>query len=116
MIVVGKMPMMGGMGMQMNNLVKQAQSMQNKIAKLQEELAGYEVIGTSGGGMVTAKVNGKQEIVSLEIKKEVVNPDDVEMLQDLVVAAIKEAFKKASEHSQNEMNKITGGLSIPGLF
>ena len=107
-------PMMGGM--QMNNLVKQAQAMQNKIAKMQEELEKYEVTGTAGGGMVTAKVNGKQELMSIEIKKEVVNPDDVEMLQDLVVAAVREAIKKAGEHSQHEMNKITGGLAIPGLF
>lgn len=108
------MPMMGGM--QMNNLVKQAQAMQNKISKMQEELEKYETVGTAGGGMVTAKVNGKQELMSVEIKKEVVNPDDVEMLQDLVVAAVREAMKKATEHSQHEMNKITGGLSIPGLF
>ncbi|HNY10074.1 MAG TPA: YbaB/EbfC family nucleoid-associated protein [Candidatus Wallbacteria bacterium] len=110
---MGKMPMMGG---QMNNLVRQAQSMQNKISKMQEELATYEVSGTSGGGMVTAKVNGKQELLSLKIEKEVVNPDDIEMLQDLIMAAVKEAIKKSSEHSQNELNKITGGLSIPGLF
>lgn len=105
--------MMGG---QMNNLVRQAQSMQNKISKMQEELATYEVSGTAGGGMVTAKVNGKQELLSLKIEKEVVNPDDIEMLQDLIIAAVKEAIKKSSEHSQNELNKITGGLSIPGLF
>lgn len=108
--------MFGGGGMQMNNLVKQAQAMQNKITKIQEELATYEVTGSAGGGMVNAKVNGKQELVSIEIKKEVVNPDDIEMLQDLVVAAVKEAMTKASEHSQRELSKVTGGMSIPGLF
>lgn len=109
---MAKMPMMGGM----QNLVRQAQSMQNKIAKMQEELESYRVSGTAGGGMVTAVANGKQELVEIKINKEVVNPEDIEMLQDLVVAAVKEAQKKAAEHSQHEMSKATGGMSIPGLF
>jgi len=111
-INVAKMPMMGGM----QNLVRQAQAMQGKIAKMQEELEGYKVSGTAGGGMVKAVANGKQELVELKIEKEVVNPEDIEMLQDLIIAAVKEAQKKAAEHSQHEMSKVTGGLSIPGLF
>lgn len=109
---MAKIPMMGGM----QNLIKQAQSMQNKIMKVQEELDSYKVKGSAGGGMVTATVNGKQELVEININREVVNPDDVEMLQDLIIAAVKEAQKKASEHAQREMEKVTGGLPIPGLF
>ncbi len=104
--------MMGGM----QNLVKQAQSMQNKMAKVQQELETYTVNGTAGGGMVTAVVSGKMELVEIKINKEVVNPDDIEMLQDLIIAAVKEGQKKAADHSQREMEKVTGGLSIPGMF
>jgi hypothetical protein len=109
---MGKMPMMGGM----QNLVKQAQSMQNKMAKVQQELETYRVNGTAGGGMVTAVVSGKMELVEIKINKEVVNPEDIEMLQDLIVAAVKEGQKKATDHSQREMEKVTGGLAIPGMF
>jgi DNA-binding YbaB/EbfC family protein len=84
------------------NIIKQAQQMQAKMMKLQEELASRTVEASAGGGMVTAVVNGKHELVSLKVEKDVVNPDDVEMLQDLIVAAVNEA-------------KLTGGLQIPGL-
>jgi nucleoid-associated protein EbfC len=104
-----------GMG-QMGNLVKQAQMMQNKIAKIQEEMAEKTVATTSGGGMVSVEANGRQEIVSIRIEKEVVDPDDVEMLQDLVLAAVNDALKKSQEMVAAEMQKVTGGLNLPGLF
>jgi len=100
----------------MGNIMKQAQQMQEKMAKLQEELAEKTVEVSSGGGMVTAVVNGKQSLVSLNIEKDVVDPEDVEMLQDLVLAAINEALKKSQEMMQEEMSKVTGGLNMPGLF
>jgi len=96
--------------------MKQAQQMQAKMMKLQEELAAKTVEASAGGGMVTAIVNGKYELVSLKIEKDVVNPDDVEMLQDLIVAAVNEAVRKAQEMAQAEMAKLTGGLNIPGLM
>ena len=98
------------------NIMKQAQQMQAKMMKLQEELAAKTVEASAGGGMVTAIVNGKYELVSLKIEKDVVNPDDVEMLQDLIVAAVNEAVRKAQEMAQAEMAKLTGGLNIPGLM
>lgn len=101
--------------MNFQNLMKQAQKLQEKMAKVQEELASKTVEATSGGGMVTAVVNGKFELVSIRIEKDVVNPDDVEMLQDLIVAAVNEGVRKAQEMAAAEMAKITGGLSIPGL-
>jgi len=97
------------------NIIKQAQQMQAKMVKLQEELASRTVEASAGGGMVTAVVNGKHELVSLKVEKDVVNPDDVEMLQDLIVAAVNEAVRKAQEMAQAEMAKLTGGLQIPGL-
>ncbi|MDP3938485.1 MAG: YbaB/EbfC family nucleoid-associated protein [Deltaproteobacteria bacterium] len=100
---------------QMKNLMKQAQQMQAKLAKVQEELKGREVEATSGGGMVTAVVNGAQEVLSIRVERDIVNPDDVEMLQDLVRAAVNEALKKSREMVSEEMGKITGGLGIPGL-
>jgi len=100
----------------MGNIMKQAQQMQEKMAQMQEELAEKTVEASSGGGMVTAVVNGKQSLVSLNIEKDVVDPEDVEMLQDLVLAAINEALKKSQEMMQEEMSKVTGGLNMPGLF
>ncbi len=97
------------------NIIKQAQQMQAKMARLQEELAQRTVEASAGGGMVTAVVNGKNELVSLKIEKDVVNPEDVEMLQDLIVAAVNEGVRKAQEMATAEMSKITGGLNIPGL-
>ncbi len=100
----------------MQSLMRQVQKMQKKMAKLQEELGEKTVEATVGGGMVTAVVNGRQELVSIKIDPEVVNPEDVEMLEDLVVAAVNEALRRSQEMVQEEMAKITGGLKIPGLF
>ena len=97
------------------NIVKQAQQMQAKMARLQEELAHKTVEASAGGGMVKAVVSGRNELVSLKIEKDVVNPEDVEMLQDLIVAAVNEGIRKAQEMATAEMSKITGGLNIPGL-
>jgi len=97
------------------NLVKQAQMMQQKMARLQEELEGRSYEATSGGGMVTAVVDGKQRLQSLTINPEAVDPQDVEMLQDLVMAAVNEAVKSSQEQLKKEMGKVTGGLGIPGL-
>jgi len=98
------------------DIMKQAQRMQQQMARLQDEMADREIEATSGGGVVVAVVNGKQELVRLEINKEVVDPNDVETLQDLVIAAVNLATSNAREMVEAEMNKITGGLSIPGLF
>ncbi len=100
----------------MGNIMKEAQKLQSKMLKLQEELAEKTVESTAGGGMIKVVANGKQQIVSIEIEKEVVDPDDVEMLQDLVVAAVNEALTQSQEMVSGEMGKLTGGLSIPGLM
>lgn len=100
----------------LGNLMKQAQQMQQKMGQMQQELEGQEVEATAGGGMVTARVNGKQKLLSLTIEPDVVDAEDVEMLQDLVVAAVNEAIKKSQEMIQAEMSKLTGGMNIPGLF
>ena len=99
----------------MGKLMKQAQQMQSKMMRVQEELEAKTVEATSGGGMVSAVVNGKHELISLKIEKDVVDPADIEMLQDLVVAAVNEGVRKAQEMAQEEMSKLTGGLNIPGL-
>jgi nucleoid-associated protein EbfC len=99
----------------LGNIMKQAQMMQKKMAELQAELEQRQVEATSGGGMVTAVVTGKQQLVSLKIEPTAVDPEDVEMLQDLVVAAVNEAVRKSQEMVQQEMGKVTGGLNIPGL-
>jgi len=104
-----------GMG-NMQKMMKQVQKMQADMARLQEELAVREVEASAGGGMVTVVANGKQDIISIKIKPEAVDPDDVEMLEDLVLAAVKEALRKSQEMVAAEMNKITGGIKIPGLF
>jgi len=100
----------------MGNMMKQAQQLQSKMMKLQEELAERTVESSSGGGMVKVTANGRQQILSIQIEKEVVDPDDVEMLQDLVQAAINDALAKAQEMVSSEMGKLTGGLNIPGLM
>ncbi len=100
----------------LGNILKQAQQMHTRIAQLQEEMAAKTVEGSSGGGMVNIIMNGKQEILSVRIDPEVVNREDLEMLQDLITAAVNEAIRKSHEMMQEEMKKITGGLSIPGLF
>ena len=106
--------MMGGGNMQ--QLARQAQKLQQQLAKKQEEIEAREFEATAGGGMATAKVNGKKELLSLTIKPEAVDPDDVEMLQDLVVAAVNEALRAAGDAMEQELGKMTGGLSMPGLF
>ena len=98
------------------NLLKQAQQMHTKIAQLQEEMAGKSVEASSGGGMVNIVMNGKQEVLSIRIDPEVVNREEIEMLQDLIAAAMNEAIRKSHEMMTEEMKKITGGLAIPGLF
>ena len=100
----------------LGNIMKQAQQMQAKIARVQQELEDKEVEATAGGGMVTARANGKQQILDLKIEKDVVDPEDIEMLQDLVLAAVNEAIKKSQEMIQEEMGKVTGGMNIPGMF
>jgi hypothetical protein len=97
------------------SLMKQAQKMQAQIAKVQEELAEKTIEASSGGGMVSVVVNGKQEVISIKIEPEVIDSNDKEMLQDLVVAAVNEALRKSQEMVSEEMGKITGGLQIPGL-
>ena len=100
----------------MGKMMKQAQQLQSKMLKLQEELAEKTIETTSGGGMVKVVANGKQQVVSIQIEKEVVDPDDLEMLQDLILAAINDALIKSQEMVSGEMSKLTGGLNIPGLM
>jgi len=100
----------------MGKMMKQAQQLQSKMLKLQEEMASKTVGTTSGGGMVKVVANGKQQVVSIEIEKEVVDPEDVEMLQDLVLSAVNDALIKSQEMVSQEMSKLTGGLNIPGLM
>jgi DNA-binding YbaB/EbfC family protein len=98
------------------NIMKQAKKIQEKIASMQAELESRTVEATAGGGMVAVVVNGKFEILSMKIEKEVVNPEDVDMLQDLIMAAVNEGIRKAQEMASAEMSKITGGFNIPGLM
>ncbi len=104
------------MAKNLGNIMKQAQKMQAQIARVQEEMASKSVEATVGGGMVTAVVNGKYELVSLKIEEDVVKSEDIEMLQDLIVAAVNEGIRNAQEMVSEEMSKITGGLNIPGLM
>ncbi len=99
----------------LGSIMKQAQKIQTQMARMQEELAGRTVEASAGGGMIAVVANGKQEIVSVKIEPEVIDAGDREMLQDLVVAAVNEALRKAQEMVSEEMKKITGGLNIPGL-
>lgn len=99
----------------MGNLLKQAQLLQTKMAKLQEELEEKKVEASSGGGMVTVVVNGRQELLSIDIEPEVINPDDQEMLQDLILAAINDGMAKARNMVNEEMGKLTGGLNLPNI-
>ncbi len=99
----------------MAGMMKQAQKLQSKMLKMQEEVGNRTVEASAGGGMVKAVANGRQQILSIEIEKEVIDPEDAEMLQDLVVAAVNEALAKAQEMMGAEMSKLTGGLNIPGL-
>ena len=104
-----------GGGMNMGNMMKQMQKMQRELENTQKMLDEEEVSATSGGGAVEVTVNGKKEVLSIKLDPEVVDPDDIEMLQDLIMTAINEANRKAQEKHDSEINKITGGINIPGL-
>ena len=103
-------------GMNMNNLVKQAQKMQKQMAEMQEDLAKKTLEVSSGGGAVKITVNGEKQITDLQISPEVIDPDDVEMLQDLVMSAVNEALRQMDEAVSSQMSKITGGMNLPGMF
>src|ERR1051325_3988851 len=107
----GRMASLGGMG----NLLKQAQEMQARMAKIQEELANKTVEGSAGGGMVQATVNGQFNVTAIKIEPSVINIEEKEMLEDLVLAAVNDAVRKAREMASSEMSKLTGGLKIPGM-
>ena len=100
----------------MGNMMKQVQKLQSKMLKLQEEMAEKTVEASSGGGMVKVVANGRQQLLSIQIEKEVVDPEDLEMLQDLILAAVNEALLKSQEMVSGEMSKLTGGMNIPGLM
>jgi DNA-binding YbaB/EbfC family protein len=100
----------------LGKMMKQAQQLQAKMLKLQEELSEKTIETSAGGGMVRVVANGRQQLVSIQIEKEVVDPDDIEMLQDLVLAAANDALTKAQEMASEEMNKLTGGLNLPGMM
>lgn len=106
------MSMRGGMG-NMQNMMKQVQKMQKKMAEAQEKLGEEKIEGTAGGGIVTVTVSGHKEVIDVQIKPEAVDPDDVEMLQDLVLAAVNDALKKADELTNNTMGQFTKGLNLP---
>ena len=97
-------------------IVKQAQAMQQKMAKMQEDMEQIRIESSVGGGMVSAVVTGRQKLVSLKIDKSVVDPEDIDMLQDLVITAVNEAIKKSQDLQQEEMGKVTGGFNLPGLM
>ena len=102
--------------MDIKQIMQQAQQFQQKMSEVQEDLAGKEVSSSVGGGMVKATVNGKNELVNLIIEKDVIDPADPQMLQDLVIAAVNEAMRQAQDMAKSEMAKLTGGLNIPGMF
>ena len=106
---------MGGMG-NMNQMIKQAQKTQEQMLKMQEEMETKTFTADAGGGAVSATVNGKKELLDIVLKEEVVDPDDIEMLQDLILAAVNEAMRKAEKDSEAQMGSLTGGMNIPGLF
>ena len=103
-------------GMNQAAMMKQAQKMQQEMLRMQEEMENKTYTATAGGGMVTAEVNGKHQLVNLTIKEEAVDPDDVEMLQDMVIAAVNEAMRTAEADAANNMSRLTGGLNLGGLF
>lgn len=102
--------------MNIQEMMRQAQKMKSKIEKIQQEVGAKTVEGTAGGGMVVVTANGKNEIISVKIDKEVVDPSDIEMLQDLVVAASNQALSRAQEMMQEEVGKVTGGMGLPGMM
>ena len=103
-------------GMNLAAMIKQAQKMQQDMLKMQQELENTNYTAAAGGGMVKATVNGKHELVDLQVNPEAVDPDDVEMLQDMIIAAVNEAMRNADTAAQNNMSKLTGGLNLGGLF
>ena len=106
----------GGGAQNMNQMIKQAQKMQDQITELQEDIEGREFSATAGGGAVEVTITGKKTIKSLTLKPEVVDPEDIEMLQDLIISAINEAVNNIETTTESEMSKITGGVALPGLF
>lgn len=107
---------MGGGPQNMNAMIKQAQKMQEDMEALQAELDEREYDISAGGGVVNVKINGKKEILSIDIKPEIVDPDDIETLSDILVAAVNEAIKRVEDTNSAEMSKVTGNMSMPGLF
>lgn len=105
----------GGRGNNMNNMVRQMQKMQKKMEETQEKVDQTELESSAGGGMVKVRINGKREVLEIAIAKEVVDPDDIEMLQDLLLLAINDALSQADQLNEREMGKLTGGMRIPGL-
>mgnify|MGYP004474720889 FL=1 len=106
----------GGMPGNMNNMIKQAQKMQQNMLKMQEEIEQSEFEATAGGGAVCVKMSGKKELSEVKIKPEAVDPDDVEMLEDLILTAVNDVIKQVDNASASKMSSITGGLNIPGMF
>ena len=102
--------------MDMSEIMRQAQQMQQKMSQVQNELAARTITASAGGGVVEVTLNGKNELQSIQIEKEVINPDDQAMLQDLIVSAVNEGIRKAQDMAKAEMSKITGGINIPGIF
>ncbi len=111
----GGFPGMGG-GKNMGNMMKQVQKMQKDMEKMQADLEETEVTATVGGGVVTCTVNGKKEVLDITIDPDAVDPEDVDMLEDLVLSSVNEALRKAEAKMEKEMKKLTGGMNIPGLF
>ena len=107
---------MGGMGGNMNNMIKQAQKMQQEMMNMQTEIESTEFEATAGGGVISVKMSGSKQLLEVNIKPEAVDPDDVEMLQDLIITAVNEAAKMVDEANNSKMSKLTGGMNIPGLF
>ena len=107
---------MGGGPQNMNAMIRQAQKMQEDMENLQADLDAREYTVSAGGGMVTVQINGKRQILSLDIKPEIVDPDDIETLSDILVAAVNEAIKRVEDTNSEEMGKITGPMNMPGLF
>lgn len=100
----------------LNNIMRQAQRMQSKIAEIQEEVGEQEFEASTGGGVVTATVNGKQDVLGVEIDPEVVDPEDVEMLEEMITGAVNQALQKAEDKMNEEIEQVTGGMNLPGMF
>ena len=103
-------------GMNQQQMLKKVQEMQENMATLQADLDAREYTGTAGGGMVSLKINGKKEILSMDIKPEIVDPDDTETLADIIIAAVNEGIKRVEETNSSEMAKVTGSIGLPGMF